>query len=164
MRSIIGRRLVYTVLALLLIANITTLTILWRDRVRGPVGGPPPAMVRNLLVRDLGFDDLQTARYDSLVDLHRGIADSLRRAIGRSKRDNLVALRDTSASDTLLEAGAARTAFLVRQLELATIRHFREVRALCRPGQRPRFDALMEEVALRMGPEGRPHGGPGRRR
>ena len=164
MRSIFSRRVVYALFALLLVANIATLGVLWRDRMRGPGGGPPPAMVRNLLVRDLGFDALQTARYDSLVELHRDVADSLRRAIGRSKRDNLGVLRDTAVSDTLLEAGAARTASLVRQLELATIRHFREVRALCRPGQRPRFDELMEEVALRMGPDGRHHGGPGRRR
>jgi protein CpxP len=164
MRSNLGRRLVYLLFALLMVANIATLTILWRDRLRGPRGGPPPAMARNLLVREIGFDDAQTERYDALVDIHRRLADSLRHAIGRSKRENLEALKDTSLSEGSLAQRADRTARLVRQLELATILHFRDVRVLCRPEQRPRFDTLIQDVALRMGPEGRGHGGPGMRR
>ncbi|NDC76434.1 MAG: periplasmic heavy metal sensor [Chitinophagia bacterium] len=164
MRSIIGRRVVYILFALLLVANIATLAILWRGRLRGPRGGTPPDMARNLLVREIGFDESQTARYDSLVDIHRRLADSLRRAIGRSKRENLEALKDTSLPEASLAQRAERTGMLVRQLELATILHFREVRAICRPGQRPRFDALMREVSLRMGPEGPPPPGPGPRR
>jgi hypothetical protein len=156
MRSIIGRRVVYALFALLLVANIATLAILWRDRIRGPRGGPPPRMARNLLVREVGFDEAQTVRYDSLVDIHRRLADSLRRAIGQSKRENLEALRDTSLPDASLAQRADLTAALVRQLELATILHFREVRALCRPEQHPRFDGLMQDVSQRMGPEGPP--------
>jgi len=164
MRSITGRRVVYTLFALLLVANIATLAILWRDRIRGPRGGPPPRMARNLLVREVGFDESQTVRYDSLVDIHRRLADSLRRAIGQSKRENLEALRDTSLPDASLARRADLTAALVRQLELATILHFREVRALCRPGQHARFDALMRDVSQRMGPEGPPPPGLGPRR
>lgn len=164
MRSILGRRVVYTLFALLLLANIATLAILWRDRLRGPRGGPPPGMARNLLLREIGFDDAQTHSYDSLVEIHRSLADSLRRAIGRSKRENLEALKDTSLTEGSLAERAERTAMLVRQLELSTILHFREVRSLCRPGQRPRFDALMREVSQRMGPDGPHPPGPGRMR
>ena len=165
MRSILLRRVVYVLFALLMVANIATLGILWRDRLRRPQGGPPPGMARNLLVREIGFDDVQTERYDSLVDAHRRLADSLRRTIARSKRENLEALQDSSLSDGSLARRAEGTATLVRQLELATILHFREVRRLCRPEQQSRFDALMREVSQRMGPpEGPPPPGHGRGR
>jgi hypothetical protein len=161
MRRIPGRRLAYALFVLLLLANVAMLAVVWRDRGRARGGGPPPAMVRNLLVRELGFDADQTSRYDALVAAHRRVADSLRRAIGRTKRDNADLLQDTAATDARLEAGAGRTATLVRHLELATLRHFREVRALCRPGQRPRFDSLVREAFLRLGPGGGPSGRPG---
>jgi len=164
MRRIAGRRLAYALFALLLIANVAMLAIVWRDRARVPGGGHPPAMVRHLLVRELGFDAEQTSRYDALVAVHRRQADSLRRAIGRSKRDNADLLRDPAATDARLEAGADHTASLVRALELATLLHFREVRALCRPRQRPAFDSLVREAFLRMGPGGAPPGRPGKRR
>lgn len=164
MGPILRPRLVYGLFALLLVANIATLAILWRDRLREPRGAHPPGMAHILLVREVGFDEAQAARYDALVDIHRRMADSLRRAIGRSKRENLEALRDTSLPDAELALRADLTAALVRRLELATILHFREVRTLCRPEQRSRFDALMRDVSQRMGPDGPPPPGPGARR
>ena len=40
--------------------------------------------------------------------------------------------------------------------ELFTYEHFRQVRAICRPDQLPRFDAAIGEAVQSMGPPHRP--------
>lgn len=142
------RYLLYSLVAILLLANTFMLIRSYLDR---PAGGPgrPPGL-NAFLIRELKLDEDQAARYEVLVSIHRHVADSIRREIRESKERMFSMLRDPMTMDSAWDAAAQEGAGLAKNLDLQTMAHFREVRQLCRPDQQRKFDSLLAEVAARM--------------
>lgn len=153
------RTILYALFVVLLIANTFTLVHFWMDQREDP--SPGPRGVQTFLVRELSLDAKQTEAYESMIALHRRMADSMRHEIRSAKEEMFGLLKDQAVGDSTWRAAALRASELTTALDLQTMAHFSQLRAICRPDQQARFDALLKEVARMMsfGPPPR-HAGP----
>lgn len=132
----------------LLLLNIGTLTFLWLNRPPDPREAGP----FRFLVNATDMDEAQQQAYQKLRQEHRTSLETYR-SQNRQVREamfRLLATNEENAREVLLLAdslGALRA-----KEERFTYAHFRQVRALCRPDQLPRFDAAIGEAVQSMGP------------
>lgn len=137
----------------LALVNLAVLTAIWTGRKRPP---EPHSDARDFLIRELQLDAAQVRSFDSLRRLHFAVVDPLRENMQHQKEelfDQLQAPTDTVASGIAAAIGEAQT-----KIDWNTYQHFRALRALCRPGQQQRFDAVIQDVLRSMAPPG--PGGP----
>jgi len=147
-------RILSIALVLLLVLNGITLFMLVDHQ--GPNDGVPPRDRPKMMVMErTGFDTDQVRAYEALIDRHRAAILSQDEALGYARRDLFNDLRaaDPVRRDSIVQ----RIAALQAQVEMINHAHFAEVRALCKPDQLPRFDAMIGELASFFGkrrPEG----------
>lgn len=140
-------------IVLLVILNLTTLTLLWigRPSSRSPGQGPlPPAQdqerIRQLLKEQLAFNEEQIQQYLVLREEHHQRAQRLENEIRELKRKMFEQVLEERApatvSDSLLNLVLAKQA----ELERMTFQHFLDLKNLCGPGQKEKLRLLMGEV------------------
>lgn len=151
--------ILYGLFGALLIANAYTLFRFWRERSGRDMAQKDP--VGAFLVRELGLDSSQQRQLRGLTDLHREQVQRIRPKIRHAKEELFALLRQADLPDSLRQAAARKVGLATAELELATLEHFRQVRAICRPDQQARFDGILNEVVRLMAPR-RPSGAPGR--
>ena len=138
-------------IALLLLLNIGTLTFLWTHRPPGGGGGP-----FMFLVKETNMDDAQKDAYQQLRTAHHTQMTVFRsqNSLLRGKLFELLATRDANTPEVqqMIDSIASNR----KQEEIATFEHFRKVRALCRPEQQAKFDAVIGEAVQSLGPPGPP--------
>ena len=142
---------------LLIIANAITIGLFWtggRDQPPHDPGGPA-----SYLVKELKMDTQQERQYRQLITEHQQGVDLLRKKIRVEKDSFFALLKQPAAPDSIKKAAATAANRSMAALDLLTFDHFQKVRALCRPGQQQKFDAIIEEVLAMMG--GPKPGGPG---
>lgn len=117
------------------------------DGTRGKPGGGWNTM--ELLEKQVGFSKEQLTRYKSLKDAHW---ESMKPYFADIKvaRDRFFRLMDMSIPDSLTLAYADSIAIKQKEIDLRTLRHFREVRAICTDEQRPRYDSVMNDIMRKM--------------
>jgi protein CpxP len=154
-----NKRWLAIVIALLLIANVATLILLWSNSKSGrdKQDAPPQGQVFEYVVKELQLNRQQQDAYAKLRTEHqqgqRMIADSMRKI-----KDSFFALlKDPAVPDSVVAAGSRKSAEMEQQLELLTFNHFQKVRAICTPEQQQKFDKIIEDVLHRMA---KPRGGP----
>lgn len=135
-------------IAALLLLNAGTLTFLWVNRPPNPREAGP----FQFLVRATGMDEAQQEEYDKLRKEHRATLETYRHQNKQVRETlfRLMATKEVNAPEVQILAdslGALRA-----KEELFTYEHFRQVRAICRPDQLPRFDAAIGEAVQSMGP------------
>jgi hypothetical protein len=135
----------------LLLLNAGTLMFLWLNRPPNPQDAGP----YQYLVRTTGMDEAQQASYRMLRDEHRtqlfAYRDQTRRL--REALFGMLATRESVSPEVQMLADSIG-ALRVKE-EHFTYAHFRQVRALCRPDQLPRFDTAIVEAVQGMGPPDR---------
>jgi periplasmic protein CpxP/Spy len=151
----------YTILkwcvVVLAVLNIALMVNMW---MRPGHHGPPPrrgGTAKDMIIREVGFNDTQIAKYEELIDVHRAGMRELEKK-GREIRENYFKLM---ASDTLdrkikeeLEVAIGETQ---KNIEMITFDHFKQVRVLCNDEQKKKFDNVITEVIQHMrGPHGPP--------
>jgi len=153
------RIILYTLFVALLVANTFTLIHYWKVRGDGPPSGR--GSIQTFLIRELSLDEAQAAAYEGMIRNHRRMADSMRHEIRRAKEDMFELLKDPAGGDSIRRAAAFRASGLIAAMDLQTMSHFSQLRAICRPDQQARFDDLLKEVAgmISFGPPPR-HSGP----
>ena len=165
MNNLTKRSLFFGLFGLLLVANIATLIFFWLGRQKPPRRQDLPA--REFLIRELGFDGVQSREFLALAEAHARRADSLRHEIRRSKEAMYGLLSRELSGDSLILAAAQSVAQLTEALDLHNMDHFRQVRAICSRDQQVRFDRILLEVVMMITGGGRgpgpghprPHGG-----
>ena len=129
---------------LLLAMNGVTVWSLLRHPHRPP--GPPPEERPKMLVIDrLGFSADQVAKYEQLISAHRQAIETndMRLREAREALFNDLRHPDDAVRDSLANViGGLQAA-----VERVNHDHFAQVRALCRPDQLPKFDALIGELS-----------------
>lgn len=146
------------VVILLLVANITTITLFWMNKENKP---PRPQQPIDFINRELGFDQRQKEQYSDLVKEHRDKARQMREEIKRSKDEFFALLQQPGVTDSMKISASAKANELVQQLDILTFNHFQKVRALCTPAQQKKFDDIIHKVLQMMagpGPGGPPRG------
>ena len=153
------RIILYSLFVALLAANTFTLIHYWKVRGDGPPSGR--GNIQTFLIRELSLDEAQAAAYEGMIRNHRRMADSMRHEIRRAKEDMFELLKDPAGGDSIRRAAAFRASSLIAAMDLQTMSHFGQLRAICRPDQQARFDDLLKEVAgmISFGPPPR-HPGP----
>lgn len=106
---------------------------------------PHPPELWKIVVHETGFDEQQRQRYFSLRDNHRKNMDQLNARFAETLRQYLDQLRtdaDTLEADSL----SRQLAFIEKQKAELTLRHFRAVKALCRPDQQQAFNSIIPKL------------------
>jgi hypothetical protein len=152
------QRWLLVLVAILLLTNIATLSIYWIKKPNNHDGGPGhengnrEKRMGQFLVDQMKFDTNQAAAYyklrDSLIASQRPVVDSMRNA----KKNFFDLLNQPHPTDSALIARSNAIAALQKRLDLATFRHFQNVRAICRPDQLEKFDTVIKEIVNRMTP------------
>lgn len=161
--SYFNRNKWWAVLILLLVAlNIATLAAFWLLRDKQAVEKVPsksPAI--EYLVNELGLDSVQKEKLGLLKADHQ---QKMREIRSRNKavKDALFSLlKDSTATDSAVAKAARESVVYDVEAELVTFKHFREIRNLCNPEQKKKFDSVIAEVLRMMAPRpGGPNQGP----
>lgn len=130
--------------AALIVLNITLILL--------PRFFPPhPKRPDEILRRELSLTDEQMQQYRQLIDQHRTVAGPLEHEIGELRRQ----LFDyDEVNDVVKQELNRRLAEKEADLSWSLYQHFKEVRKICTPAQREKFD----DVLLRALHAGRPPG------
>ncbi len=147
------RFLAIAVIVLLLLNSITVALLL---RVHHRPDGPPPEdRPRLMVIERLGLDEGQVERYEALIAQHRAAIEEKDATIRTARTALFMDLREgTNAHRDSLIAVVTQQQASVERIHYD---HFADVRALCRPDQQPKFDALIGELASFFGAH-RPRG------
>jgi len=150
----------------LLIANIVTLLFLWSNKKReDQLRPPPPGAVFEFLTKELQLDSMQQEAYKKLRDAHQASQRQMQDSTRKAKDAFFSLLRQPVVNDSMLQEYSRKATAFDQQMDIITFKHFQQVRALCRPDQQKKFDAIIQDVLRRMpGPrKGPPAGRPGER-
>lgn len=154
------KRYLTLLVIVLIIFNLTAITMLWLCSPKNSVHPPRPGeqphdqkQLRGLLKKELNFDEEQIEKYLKLHRSHREKVDRINAGINHVKRQMFDAvLQDEPRpmlSDSLLQIAQEKQA----EIERMTFQYFLDLKQLCRPEQRDKLKILMHEVfRKRSGP------------
>ena len=148
MKPIGKQSLLVTVVIILIALNLGVVAFMWYTQRPNNEG---PANTRFLIER-LNFSKEQEQQY---LDLQRRLADSLEpvKEHERKVHDRFFEMMHAEAPDSAQVAATIDTMGHIRgQIEYFTFMHFRQVRAMCTPEQKTKFDATISEAMRRMAP------------
>lgn len=109
---------------------------------RRPQPGEGP---RRLIIEKLGLDDAQIASYEKLIGWHRSEMKRTNDEMFKLKKDlygSLVSEENTGKDSLISLIGHKQM-----EVEQINLKHFSDIRNLCRGDQRLRFDELTKEIA-----------------
>lgn len=166
--SYFNRNKWWAIAFLLLIAlNVATLGTFWLVKERR--NDPPPQQqsgVVSFLVQELSFDSIQKQKLVNLVNAHRQRIREVRKNSRDAKDAFFSMLKENEIADSAIENAAKESAHYDAETDVLTFKHFRDIRNLCTPAQKEKFDQIIQQV-LRMlappqpgKPQGPPHDGP----
>lgn len=146
-------------LVLLLLANAVTLMFFWIGRPSEPVNKGNP---KDFLVKELNFDERQQEQFEELRQDHRRKTEALREKVKAAKDDMFELIKEPAVADSTKQLAARRVSLLTEEIDVNTLNHFQQVRALCNAEQQQKFDGIIHQLTRMMGNQrpGRP-GGPG---
>lgn len=166
MKTNLSPKLLSWLVITLLLINAVTLVLFWLGKPKGPEG--PKGKPQDFLIEQLHFNGKQKAAFLVLAEEHRDKTEELRDKI-KAKKDaffDLVKLENVN--DSTKRIAAKEASVLIEELDLFTLEHFRQIRALCDPTQKELFDKVIKEMIGMMGaprpagpppPDGPPPGG-----
>ncbi|HCL05840.1 MAG TPA: hypothetical protein DHW64_07725 [Chitinophagaceae bacterium] len=145
-------------MVMLILLNITTLTVFWwtkkgnQQEERLPQGG---AMA--FLVRELKLDSAQQQQLLVFRDEHRSATQEIRKKNREAKEVFFSLLEKDGITDIEINEAATVSARYDAELAKITFDHFKKIRSVCNAKQQEKFDEIIHEV-LRMlaGPQGPP--------
>ena len=153
-------KILVIIIAILLIANIATLSFFLMNKKDNPRQGrqDKKAIISNYLKNNVGFTAEQLGKYDTMSRTHRA-AMRARFDDMSSGRENI--FRELAAqefNDTAL--GNAATAITAQQLlfETMMLHHLKDIRSICTAAQKPLFDSGFYKIISKRG-EGRKNDG-----
>ena len=127
------------VIALLLIANIGTLTLLLTADKK-PIYDDHKNSMRNYLKSEVGFTDAQLSAFDTVKSNHRAEVKPMFDEMRATKQSNLKNIGAQNFSDSSIINAAEYAASQQKNLEMKMLSNLKVVRNLCTPQQRAIFD------------------------
>ncbi len=138
-------------LILLVLANITTIGMYWLGRKK-PLPNllpPPPKQMgppSEFLIKELALDSIQKAKYLDLVKIHQTQTTDLREKIRTAKDQFFDLIKQPVLNDSIAKKDVTQISILTTQQDMATLQHFRQVRALCSLAQQQKFDSVIYQM------------------
>ena len=135
------------VIALLLIANIVTLTLLLGNNKYDH--DDRRNSMRNYLKNEIGFSVAQLNFFDSVKARQRLEVKPMFDEMRTGKQLNLKSIGVENFSDSSIANATEYAATQQKMLEIKMLNHLKEIRDLCTPQQRALFDAGFYKVMSR---------------
>jgi len=152
MGRLINNTVLVFIVAILLLSNIAMLTyFVWMkhpaknvhsERQRSPVSA--------FLEKQVGFNSQQMEEFEKLRQQHRQKIRPLFENLRLAKMEFYQLLKDTTVGDSILHQKASVVGERQKQLDLQAFQNFRDIRAICTPEQKPRYDSLVPGVVSKM--------------
>ncbi|TFF35748.1 Spy/CpxP family protein refolding chaperone [Mucilaginibacter psychrotolerans] len=149
----------------LLLLNLGTLALMWRQGNFGPLMGPP-LQPKDFLIKKLALTAPQQSKFDGLRQVHRRAIDSLNKRSHELKDSLFTLLRNPSTDNRTIDALTVKIGNASAAADKATFTHFSQFRAMLNPGQQSIFDNIIGDVLKMMSrqaprwPQGPQHDGP----
>ena len=136
------KRALLIIITILVLANVTTLAILFTHKPshKRESTDSHRASIVNYLKKDLGFNDVQIAAYDSLHKKHMDSVQSIFNDIRLEKEKRFKYLAAQNFSDSAITVAANTMNEKQNALEVKMLRHLRELRSIGTPAQQSKFD------------------------
>lgn len=147
----------------LLVVNTATLTIFWLERKgHNLLGGRPKgAEAQAFLIKELALDSAQQVQYLELVKTHREGTNAIKKQLRDAKDAFFNLISDSTVSEAAIKQAADSASAIEAQIDLLTFKHFQQIRSICTPSQKAKFDSVIKTVVKMMGPsQQRPQGPP----
>ncbi len=138
----------------LLIANIVMLAFLLMNNKQKEARKErvdKRAYVMDYLKNEVGFNETQLARYDSLSKHQREQVKSTFKSISENRKTILLELAAADFSDSAINNAANSIHGRQKTLELNMLMHLKEIRDICTEAQRSRFDTGFYKIFGRRG-------------
>lgn len=153
MRSVLKNKVLVTIIAILLLANIAMLLFLISG-MRRPEGNEFADTKKNhsteaLLQSKIGFSDQQINRFNELKKDHHEKLNPLFEDLRRTKDEFFVLVKD-SLSQSEIDSLASLIGEKQKMLDSQVFQAVREVRSICTPQQQAVFDSMLPKIAYKM--------------
>jgi len=135
------------VIALLLIANVVTLTMLFTGKK--PENDDRKNAMRNYLKSEVGFSAAQLIAFDTVKSKQRAQARLIYDEIRQRKQNNLKIIGNDNFSDSSIKSAASYAASQQENMEINMLKHLKDIRNLCTPPQRAIFDTGFYKIMVR---------------
>jgi hypothetical protein len=106
--------------------------------------------MREALKSEVGFNEGQMESFEDMAARHKQQMRPLFEDIGKTKEGFYQMLTQPGTPDSVLNSSAREIGEKQRLIDLKIFNHFQNLRALCTPEQRPKFDTLVQRVVHRM--------------
>lgn len=151
-------KILIIIIGLLLVANVVMLGFfLWnnhaekKERALERDKSSRSKFVADYLKNEVGFNNEQLVRYDSISKKHR---EQLKAAFGElaaERKKTFASLAAASFTDSAMNNAANEIHERQRVLELSMLKHLKEIRNLCTAEQVARFDTGFYKIFGRRG-------------
>lgn len=144
------------IIAVLFIANIVMLAFFLqkKDAIERSRRPDRKAYISNFLAKEIGFDQSQLIKYDTLSNRNHEKMSTLFGNIRNNKNEQFNQLVQGNFSDSIINLVADQSAVNQKIMEVQMSNHMKSIRQLCTPEQLPKFDSLFIKVFNRRS-EGR---------
>ena len=139
-----------------MLANIGGLYFFFKDKAYKTDGRPPAdrkEIMGKYLKDELQFNAGQMKSFDSLSEQHKLSTEPLFEGLKEEKEKRLRFLADNDYSDSALLQAVNRSAERQKTLDLTMLEHIRNIRSLCDPSQKQRFDTGFYKMMKRNRPD-----------
>jgi Spy/CpxP family protein refolding chaperone len=150
-------KILITIIGILLIANIALVSffLLKKDERKHDKRMDRKTVIGNFLKDEIGFNEAQMQQYDSMSTWHSKYMKTMFEANRNSKDKQFKELTAADFSDSVMNRIAEQSAASQKALELQMFGHLKNIRSLCTPEQRPKFDSLFVKILNKRNGEGR---------
>ena len=142
MKNLLNSKIVSWLIALLVVANITTLAFFWIGHFKNQKENSP----KEFLSKNLNFSKSQKNAYFILAKEHNESAKIIRDQIKNDKESLFQLLKSDTINDSVRNDKALKVSMSIQALDILTFEHFRKVRAICTEEQKPQFDELIKKM------------------
>ena len=142
MKNLLNSKIVSWLIALLVVANITTLAFFWIGHFKNQKENSP----KEFLSKNLNFSKSQKNAYFILAKEHNESAKIIRDQIKNDKESLFQLFKSDTINDSVRNDKALKVSMSIQALDILTFEHFRKVRAICTEEQKPQFDELIQKM------------------
>lgn len=137
-------KLLSILVVVLATANLLSIGFMFFMRPHGH-GGPdgPKRMIEEVLK----LDDQQKDQFDALVKTHHEAFKSITEGIQSARTALLQTQKKDALNPSETDSLIGRILDGRKQVELLNLKHFQDIKALCKPEQRARFEDLMDKIS-----------------
>lgn len=143
------------IIGVLLLTNIAVLVYFLGPKKENKSAHDNPknnkGFVAEMLQKEVGFTEEQTAEYKQLKEKQRKIVRPMYDDMRNAKDSLFRLLSYPGTSDSVLNTMAETIAQRQKALDLQTFNYFKRLRTLCTPEQLPKYDSMILPLLRKIG-------------